>query len=429
MSIKLSEVRPTGYDPYEWFFATRFRQGERTIYSIDWSVDELVAFLPKPDPHKAIDVDSAQRRIVPAHAKGFAEYVVDDPGWVSPSLLLRAPNIFEFKRIEEVETGSTQLGLLGVPKHAKNEISIVDGQHRTLGFHLAWEILGTRIEKARSALEASKDYNDPIQVSVHQKDFDEAIARRDQLARERVSVQIIVVESTNVARRIFLDINDNAKGIAGAVKTRFDDRKVLTRALNTVLHDSDLLRDRVDLESDRIGGSSEFLLGAKHVSDILRSLTVGHGRIGARLEEELNEKDMAREFDAFENALIKAFPQLEDVMDGEITPSELRRSNLIGSNVMLRGLALAWYALRHQSPGSKDGWSPEQITTAFAGLEPYMGAPVISDPEDTWYQTGLFPTTENGSYSPTSRAQDFKKLAAFLETACKGEVEWKRVEA
>ena len=147
-------------------------------------------------------------------------------------------------------------------------------------------------------------------------------------------------------------------------------------------------------------------------------------RIGKRVEDELDESAIAKEFDAFEDSLVEAFPQLNDVMDGEMTPAELRRNSLIGSNVMLRGLALAWHGLR------QEGWGPDKITSAFATqLAPHIETPVLADPEDTWYATGLFPATENGSYSPTSRAQDFKTLATFIADACKGNVTWNRVTA
>lgn len=422
MSLDLSNIHTTGYDPYERFFATRFQQGGRTVYSLDWSVRELVTFLPKPDPEKPLDADATQRRIVRPHAAGFAEYIINDSGWVSPALLLRAPNIFEFERAQ-AETGSTQLGVLGVPKDAKMEISIVDGQHRTLGFHLAWEKLSAAIDKARAELASAKTEGDPVRVKACESNLKKWMDCRDRLANERVSVQIIVIENPSVARRIFVDINDNAKGISGSVKGRFDDRKVLARALNTVLRESDLLEDRVDLENDRISANSEYLLGAKHVADILRALTVGSGRIGKRLEDELDERELAKDFAEFEEGMTTAFSQFEELMEGDLTASELRRSSLLGSNVMLRGFALAWYSLREA------GWSSAQITQALKKLAPYMQAPVLPDPEDTWYATGLFPANEKGSYSPTSRAQDFKALGAFIQKALEGDVKWVRVGA
>src|SRR5699024_9724464 len=128
---------------------------------------------------------------------------------------------------------------------------------------------------------------------------------------------------------------DNAKGITNSVKNRFDDRKVLTRALNAVLADDTRLVGLVDLQSDRIAANSRYLVGAKHVADIMRSLVVGTGRIGKRVEAELSEATMVKEFNSFLHSMLTAFPELRSVFDGHQTPGELRRKSLLGSNVML----------------------------------------------------------------------------------------------
>lgn len=410
----------TGYDPNEYFFATRYKQGGRVVYSLDFSVRELVTFLPKPDPEKPLDASSTQRRIIPAHAKGFADYIKDDLEWVSPALLLRAPDIFEFTEAVTIETGTTSFGQLAVPKDAKAEIQIVDGQHRTLGFHLAWEALTKEISEARALLAKAKNLEEAALIAEHEERLSARLARRDQLARERVSVQIVVVETPEVAKRIFVDINDNAKGITGAVRSRFNDRKVVSRALNIVLDSNPLLKDRVDIQQDRVSGASPYLLGAKHVADILRALTVGHGRVGKRLEEELDEREIAATFDEFVEGMQEAFPLLKEVEDGDLTPAELRQRSLIGSNVILRGFATAWYVL------AQEDWSPGEIAEAFSTFEPYMDAPVYPDPEDTWFATGLFPANENGAYSPTSRIQDLKALTDVIIEMSQTEVHWNR---
>lgn len=415
-------LRATGYDPYEWFFATRYKQGRRTVYSIDFSVREVITFLPKPDPEKPVEASATQRRIYPAHAKAFGTYLRTEKEWVSPALLLRGPEIFKFERpqvLKDINTGTTQFGQLGIPKDARSEIAIVDGQHRTLGFHLAWEGLNDEIQKARAKLATAKENGEQHVINQFQKTLDDLVEQRDTLASERVSVQIVVVEKPEVARRIFVDINDNAKGITGSVKSRFDDRKVLTRALNRVLDDSNFLDEKVDLEQDRVTGTSRYLLGAKHVSDILRALTVGHGRIGKRLEDELDEADIAKEFVLFSESLVEAFPLLADLDNGDITPAELREQSLIGSNVVLRAFAAAWYDLRQKE------WEPEEIQKAFANFADQM-APVYADPEDSWYRLGVFPSREEGTIYPTSRAQDFKTLTAFIVEGCEGGVTWWR---
>lgn len=415
----------SGYDPHERFFASRYRQGDRTVYALDWSVHELVSFLPKPDPSKVLGPGSSQRKINLPHAKSFGEYVKTDRDWVSPALLLRAPSIFEFEEIPDFETGSTHFGVLAVPKDAKAEIQIVDGQHRTLGFHLGWESLNEEIGIKRSRLAEAEAAGEPAVISGAKNALDKLVARREQLAKERVSVQIVIVDAVDKARRIFYDINDNAKGITGAVRSRFNDRKVVTRALNRVIEESDLLEGRVDTEQDRILGNSKYLLGAKHVADILRALAVGNGRIGKKLEDELDEAQIAHDFSVFSTALIDTFPELKAVIRGDMTPAELRSRNLIGSNVLLRALAAAWWTLREA------GWTSTQI----AGNLPYVAKnsqlPIYASSDDTWFKTGLFAPRSEGANSPTSRAQDLKTLTTFLvgKIEAGASAEWNRAAA
>lgn len=415
----------SGYDPYERFYASRYQQGGRTVYALDWSIYELVAFMPKPDPHKPLGTGSSQRKINLPHAKSFGEYVKSEKDWVSPALLLRAPSIFEFHEESGLRTGTTQFGVLAVPKDAKAEIQILDGQHRVLGFHLGWEALTEEISAKRSRFAEAEASGEPAVIAGAKQALQRAVDRRSQLAKERVSVQIIIVDAVDKARRIFYDINDNAKGITGAVRSRFNDRKVVTRALTKVLEESALLDGRVDLEQDRIVKNSHNLLGAKHVADILRALAVGNGRIGKRLEDELDEGVIAHDFMVFSNALIDAFPALEKVVEGEKTPAELRSEHLIGSNVILRALAAAWYELRQSD------WSSSDIGSQLKGLDRHMGLPVYASSDDSWFRTGLFAPRLEGANNPTSRQQDLKTLTSFFVERIKDgeDANWTRASA
>lgn len=419
----MSLALPTGYNPYDTFFASRYHQGGRIVYAVDFSVRELITFLPKPDPEKPLDANSTQRRIIPAHAKDFAYYVLEHPEWVSPALLLRAPEIFKFEPYEAINTATTQFGILAVPKDAKTEIQIVDGQHRTLGFHLAWEMLNQQIEEARADLAAAKNSSDPIVAEHFQEVLDDLLARRDKLSSERVSVQIVVVETPEVARRIFVDINDNAKGITGAVRERFNDRTPVGRALNSVLDRSELLEGRVDLEQDRVLGNSPYLLGAKHVADIIRALAVGNGRVGKVVAKTLRESDLVNEYERFEDALLTAFPVLGEVMNGELSPADLRQKHLIGSNVVLRSFAAAW----HDLTGA--GVEPDGIAAAWSTFNDYMDLPILANSQDSWFRLGVIEPRAGGSYATTSRAQDFKTLTKFIvQQTYEDGAEWHRAQ-
>lgn len=394
---------PSGYDPFDYYFASRFRQGGRWVYGIDLSLPQLAAYLPKPDPDRPTEDN---RRIKLAHARGFAQYIRDNRDWVSPALLLRAPDIFTFEVKEEV--AGTQFGLMGVPKNARSDIRIIDGQHRTLGVHLALEAVSRALEEARNNVARARKLGEALLEAEHQKTVETLTDERNRLSSERLPVQIIVVEDVAEARRIFVDIADNALGITSAVRARFDDRKIVNRTLEEVMKHA-LLNDRVDLQQDRVKGNSPYLMGAKHVVDIVRTVAVGiDGRIGKRKEQELNEGAMVQGANEFLDALVTRFSPLEKVTDGAMTPAELRDRSLLGSVVMQRVLAGVWFDL------ADGGKSPPDISEFFSALAPYMDAPVMPKPGDMWYDTGLFPDNPMGAYGPTSRSQDLRKLVSII---------------
>ncbi len=158
-----------------------------------------------------------------------------------PSLLLRGPNVFKFERLNlEVDTAPPSSASLGIPKDSRTEIQIVDGQHRTLGFHLAWEQLNDEIQKARALLASAKENQDAALMREFETKLNTLIERRDTLAAERVSVQILVVEQPTEARRIFVDIKTTPR--ASPVQSR---RASTTqghlRALNRVLENNTFL--------------------------------------------------------------------------------------------------------------------------------------------------------------------------------------------
>lgn len=397
---------PSGYGTHDTYFATRYKQGGRWVYSLDFALPELVALVPKPDPEKpALE----NRRITPGHARKFAEYVVSRKDWVCPPMLLRVhEGEFTFEALRTI--GSTEFGVLRVPKLARMSLHITDGQHRILGFHWAWELVDAEIEKARDHLarvKANHD-DDPAQVQGAKAQLKRWIGRRDHLATERVGADIIVVDDPREFRQVFVDIADNALGISRSVSVRFDRRKVVNRALETVMAHP-LLEDRVDLQTDRLNKNSPFLMGAKHVTDIIRGAQVGRGRIGKRLEAELNEVTVAGNASRFLDALTEAFPDLQAIIDGEVQPSELRGRSLLGSSTMLRVLAIVYGELVVRRENGDADLTHEDVITYFKSLAPQMKAPVKTG--DRWMKTGLF---LEGAMAPSARSGDVGRLASIL---------------
>jgi DGQHR domain len=401
--IQDDELQVTGYDPSLRFYATRYKQGGRTVYSLDLSLIQLQALVAKPDPATPMPGNRAIRL---NHALSFARYLRENEDWVSPALILRAPGVFEFDLIAEVE--GSQFGIASIPRLAASEIHILDGQHRILGVYLADQQIGTELDKARSALSNARRV-DPESPAVEgaQRQIESLAHERGRLANERISLQIYVEENLVKLRQMFFDIADNAQGIPGSVKSIFDTRKVVNRALEPVM-EHPLLEGRVETNSDRVGRGSEKLMSAKHVTDLIRTLTVGQeGRIGRRLEAELSEAEMSQKTKEFFDTITDSFPQMHAIMSGRLSTDKLRRTSLLGSILMLRVLAGVYFELV-----SRNNFSREQIEKYFEKLATHMEGPVSA--KSLWLEevnAGIF---SEGSMAPQGRRQELRMLRDIL---------------
>jgi hypothetical protein len=411
---------PTGYGAMDQFWATRFRQGERLIYSIELSLMELTAYIREPNPDHP---QEGNRRIVPAHAQGFARYIRDNGGWVSPALLLRVPNgVLEFEVRASTPTGA-EFGLLSVPRNARDELRILDGQHRVLGVHIAMRAMSTDMDKTRGLVDAARRAGQGPTIKQHELTLKRLQDERERLSSERIAVQVVVEDSPDAYMQIFADIADNAKGMSGSVKARFDSRKVVNRALPIVL-EHPLLKGHVDYEYDRITNrNAQYLLSAKHVADIIRTVEVGvGGRLSRRQEDELNEDQVAEHTIAFLNILLESFPDLREVAGGDLSARDLRPRSLLGSAPILRAVAGAYFLLV-RDPDEEDPMSPVAAIAFFGKLANFMDAPVPDG--SPWLEAAdLF---DVGSMAPrTANAGAMRAMATMVARWARENPEWLR---
>jgi hypothetical protein len=388
----------SGYDTADRFYATRYRQGGRRAYSVDLSLAQIGAYLPIPDPNRPTP---GNRRVKESHAVEFGKYVREHENWVAPPLLMRSADIFGFDPRENI--GGTQFGIMSIPRLARTDIRILDGQHRILGISRAIDAIAADLEDQRAQLARAKRQGDTPELA---RQFELKIERlereRARFAEERMSVQFLIEDDLEEYEQMFVDIADNALGITSAVRTRFDNRRVVNRALDGVMKNA-LLAGRVDMDQDRIHIASPNLMGAKHVADIIRTVAVGiAGRVGKRVEDELREDNLVQRTNDFLDALMSGFPDLAAVADGELSPEGLRRRSLLGSTVMLRVLAGAFHELTKNL-------DDDEVTDYFRALAPHMGAPIETGSH--WLETGVF---QVGASAPTARYQDLKELTDAL---------------
>jgi hypothetical protein len=391
-------VSVTGYDTEDRFYATKYSQGGRKVFAIDLSLTQIAAYLPEPDPNNPTE---GNRRVREGHAVAFGTYVREHEDWVSPALLLRGPDIFKFDTKEEI--AGTQFGILSLPRLARSDLRILDGQHRILGIHRAIQGISRDLEKQRDLrARAKRNGQDESVIKELTDKIRELEHQRSRLDRERISIQIMVEDDSVAYKQMFFDIADNALGITSSVRARFDSRKVVNRALEDVMKHA-LLAGRVDMEQDRIGPNNPKLLGAKHVADIVRTVAVGvDGRVGRRLEDELREDALVQETNTFLDSLLDGFPDMARVADGNVAPDELRRASLLGSSSMLRVLAGVFHDLRSTQ------WEDDEIAEFFGRLSPFMDAPVR--PDSPWVVEVPDQIFSEGALAPRARRQDLRTL-------------------
>ena len=391
--LKVSEL--TGYSDADVYVATCYRQGGRDVFSIDLGLDRVTNLVKEPDPDKPTE---ANRRVDLAHAQGFAKYLLGRSDGVIPTLLLRAPSeAFAFEQLRPI--GDTVWGKLSIPKLAREDVHIIDGQHRILGMHIAQREITQELNDVRSRRAVAHRDNDDAQYNHWNKKVGELEALRKRFAQERVSVQIVMVDDQTEYQQIFVDIADNAKGIAQSIRARMDSTKVVNRSLEKVAQ-HDLIAGRVDREKDRMLKGEPYLVTLKDLANIARTLAVGlAGRVTARLEDELKEDKIANDTLNFLSALSEGFDDLRRVSEGHLAPSELRKQSLLGSVTVLRVLADVYKQIGNHT----------EAVEFFKGLSSRMTLPVAKS--SPWLKSQAFKV---GAMAPTARMGDQQNLSKTI---------------
>lgn len=398
------DLQLTGYASDVRLLSTRYKQGQRTVFGLDLSPEQLVNLIPVPDPTVS---SPGNRRIRVQHAQDFGRYFRERQNWVIPAIILRAPNIFNFEPTYEVD--GSDIGVVSFTRAEAQDIHILDGQHRILGFAYAAQQIAKDLGDAQSELVKARRAGDTegAAVALIQAKIDELKLQRKRLETERVSVDIFVEEDMKAYRQMFFDIADNALGITASVRARFDTTKVTNRATELVL-DHPLLLNRVDGETDRIGRGSPYLMGAKHVGDLVRTVVVGiSGRISRVQEKTLKESFMAKETSQFLDTLVEGFSPLKAIVLGQLLPDDLRKTSLLGSVNMLRGLAGVYHELV-----VNHAWKQKMVEDFFKKLNKHMAGPVY--PGSIWLEHMPEQVFSNGGMAPHARHQDMKHLAATI---------------
>ncbi len=393
--------------------ATRYRQGGRTQYHVAIPVAALTRLLVnRPDPNRPLE---GNRKVDANRARKFGEYLLKNDDWVAPAVIVRVPAHELSFVAKKTFDDSTSWGVLSIPLDTLTELTLLDGQHRTLGIFLALEMINDRIAGLRQTLDRlSEEVGMETTIREQQARLRRDLEIRKRLSDEHISIDVAEV-SSDKAKQMFGDINNNAKGVNPDFTTTLDQRDVVNRIAIRVIENHPLLEDRVETgQSTRMSPANVNLVGAKGVSDIVRAVLVGGGRVGVRVEDEISNRmgESVKEVELFLDTLLGAFDDLNDVREGRIDSRELREKTMLGSISMLRVLAITYHDLKdgdsdsHQRP-----WSRAEIEDYFRKLAPDLARIPIAEDDKFWMNTKVFLP---GASAPQARQGMFKALAKEL---------------
>ncbi|MFB6889356.1 DNA sulfur modification protein DndB [Kitasatospora sp. NPDC056327] len=417
MSIAVDPARLSLTRQESTYLAIRTTQGGRTVYSTRVPLSELSVILPVPDPDK---VDPDNRRVDLRHAKGFGQYLADNPKWVAPALLVRDAGSCRFELLSK--DGS--VGYLVVPWAIGGigRLITIDGQHRILGVHLEKKHLTDEITRIERELYRATD----ARKAKLEEERTTVMARMGRLQNEYVGIDIYVELDAVQGQQMFVDVADNAKGISGAVRARFDTSRIANRTLSDIVTHP-MLNGKVDIERDRMTDANRNLIGAKHVADITRAVIAGPGGRANKKVEALTDQEVIENVRGFLDVVSTAFEGLASVTEedtdnyraslaekpkkGESVPEptkamELRKTSLLGSVGMLRVLGGVYRNLKDD--GVEDG----DIQEFFKKLDRHMAAPVAET--SIWRTSAVNEHFEPYAKAPIMRTQNIVQLTVAI---------------
>ena len=400
----------SGYALSDDYLAQRSKQGGRVHYSIILPLHQVPITLPVPDPTEPYPDN---REVSERHAKRFAEYIRDNEGWHAGSLTIRGlSRNLAFSEFEGQGDRPVKIGLLKVPRNNRNAFRIIDGQHRILGLKLLFELISDDENKGASQLSnARKIGAEPGVIAQFERELLKIDNLKQRLALDTMTVDLVEVDSEDEHKQIFVDVANNALSVQKAVTARFDQSKVVNRAVISMLGDpstDDLIRNRIDEQRDRVGKSKINLIGSGFLGEIIRVVRRGIvGRMSAADEKMLDHMALAADANRFFAVLRESFGCLSEVANDIKTPAEIRGQNLIGSTTMIKIIAGVYHEL------VKTGVTRARIVSFLQAIDKSAAAPLDSStPNGRLWITSPSGGFREGDSAPTAR---MREVAAIVD--------------
>ena len=391
--------------------AQQIRRSGGTEYLFAIPISLAIDILEIPDPARPF---AGNRRVSKKHAMDFGNYWEShSTGWVVPPVLLDTAEELVFK---EIKRDSDQLALvkLSLPKGDKHFLKILDGQHRILGWYLKKLELDARLSEATSAYNKAAISSSDLDKKSMESEITSIKAHMVRLEREHVSINLIDSLNATKHQQYFVDIAKNALGINKTVQAKFDSSSIVNRVSQELIKTHPLLVSRIDLEKTSCSGSNPNLLTVVNIADITRHVCFGVNRmVTAKRENNYKDEELTRTVSSFLDIMVSNVMPLSLVIEGRMTPPELRERYMLGSGTIWRCLAGAFYevcVIINDDEGliEIDKLQAKKFAEMIQLFSYNMQLPISNN----WFATTLFPLKR--SKAPSSRAQDLDSMVGLL---------------
>lgn len=408
--MSIETLTLSGYEDRKELLAQRYTKAGKSLFVVALPLHLVPTHLPIPDPEQPFE---GNRRVNTTHAAKFGEYWRENEKWATPPLLLDTMYPLSRDFEPKFSAGGVEFGVLKLPHNSANELDILDGQHRILGWTTIAQRIHQELKKAREGLQASRQAQDPIGIQLYEQKVANGEADLARLRSEYITLEILEGVSVADHKQYFHDIAVNARGITKSVTVSFDRRSVVNRVALTLAEGHPLLGGNVDFEKDRVLGANPNFVSGRNLADIVKHVAIGiDGRMTHRRENSFKESAIEQMATRFFDTLQAAFPQLQRLADEELHPVDLRNESLLASPTVLRILAGAYHKLAVDTSDEDNPFvttDGEKVARQlFESLAGDMDLPVST----RWLATGFFP--DESSRAPSSRAQDLKGLTDLV---------------
>lgn len=367
--------------------------------------------IPDAVPVPSVGARSEGNRLIDLrHARGFATYWTNTPGWAAPPLLLDTPADLGEWFTPQYAHGGLEAGVLHLPGPALSGLQILDGQHRVFGWSDVRESLRIRTIEVHERLARARTRGEPERLIAGEAQRIRALEER--LRKDHVTVEVLDHTSIDDHKQWFFDIAAHAKGITRSLTAAFDQRGHINKAAMRLVEEYEPLTDLVEREADRVGINSPALLTVAQLVSLVEAAVLGtDGWVRREYAEALDIESIIEVAASTFDVLFDGFDDLRSVSDGSLTPAELRRSSLLGSVTFLRALVGLIHELAVCVRNKVYVVDPLAIDLAVDFCQSISESMTGAVPDALW-DSGSFSSRE--SRSPTARRQAIKALRDAL---------------